>query len=273
MLVERGMIVLERFVMREITWSGPCQNRAYQPGKHTPDTAGRLNVFRRILWLTVNGHDAQSIHVHTNRQHIRGEDDIHGSCLSSFPLRDVFAIFQNGIEFYLQLIELFGNVLTRNTGSQLINISYRSLIEARATHITHLHSVCTSLNVIFGKSSHASQLPQGIEISNDCHIGVGSLSKSLEKGLGGRQHSHIYTDQNGRSGTTRRTYSHITPSRFLLDWALNGKEIVFHIKAVRREYRHLSQKDVVYLFVSFTHRRRGSDHLRSDVLVTNLPCR
>ena len=75
-LVERRMVMLEGFVMGQVTRSGPIEHRANQAGKGTTDTARRLDVFRRGLGLPGHHHQPQAFHVHADRDHVRGEQHI-----------------------------------------------------------------------------------------------------------------------------------------------------------------------------------------------------
>ena len=77
-LVERGVVMLEGLVVGQVPRPGPVEDRADQPGLGTPDTAGRLDVFRRGLRLAANDHQAQPPHVHADRDHVRGQQHVDG---------------------------------------------------------------------------------------------------------------------------------------------------------------------------------------------------
>ena len=76
MLVERGMVMLERFVMAQITGASPVEDGSDQAGMMTTDTTRGLNILRGCLGLTVAYHQTQPGYIDAHRDHVRGQKHI-----------------------------------------------------------------------------------------------------------------------------------------------------------------------------------------------------
>ncbi|MNZ97638.1 hypothetical protein D3C78_1168870 [compost metagenome] len=192
--------MLEGLVMREIPWSSPSEDGTDKPGKLTPYTTGRLDVFRRPFRLTIDGHDAQSIDVDTDRQHVGRQHDVDSTRIALLPLGNVptFLGIPFGLEHHFELIEILGDVLVRNPRSQLADIHDAALGQTRPLHHAHLHTVRTSLHVVLGQTLHATQLSQRVEVAHHGHVRVGGFAESIEQRLSRGQRCRVDTDQHRR---------------------------------------------------------------------------
>ncbi len=78
MLVERGVVVTEALVVRQVTGPRPVVDRAHQAGRGgvTADPAGGLDVLRGALGLTGHHHQAKALNVHADRNHVRGQHHV-----------------------------------------------------------------------------------------------------------------------------------------------------------------------------------------------------
>ena len=73
-LVEGGVVMLERLVVRQVTGPGPIEDRADQARRVRvpPDPAGGLDVLGGRLRLAGDDHQAQPPHVHAHRDPLMG---------------------------------------------------------------------------------------------------------------------------------------------------------------------------------------------------------
>ena len=66
-----------------------------------------------------------------------------------------------GLELDLQLVELLGDFLVRNSRGQFVHDAYRTLAQPRSLHVAHLDAIGTGLHIVLGQPPHAPQLAHG----------------------------------------------------------------------------------------------------------------
>ena len=265
--------MFEGLVVREVARARPREHRTDQAGKGTAHAAGGLDVFRRALGLTVDGHQAQAIHVHTDRQHVGRQHHVDGASVTLVPLRHELAggRIERSLELDLQMVEILRDVLTGDARGQLADVVHAALRERGSLDHAHLHAVGTCLHVVLGQAPHPAQFAQGVEVADHRHVRVGGLAEAVEQGLGRGEEGGIDADQHRRPRAAGRTHTQIAPPWSLLDRALHREVVVFHVQAMRREDRHAPHEHIVHLFFGFAHGRRGCDDLRFDRLAVEHP--
>ena len=77
-VVERGVVVLEPLVVRQVAGPGPVVDGEDQARKLPADPAGRLDVLGRRLGLTGDDHQAEPLHVHADRDHVGRQQHVEG---------------------------------------------------------------------------------------------------------------------------------------------------------------------------------------------------
>ena len=85
------VVVLEPLVVGQITGSGPVEDREDKARILSTNTAGGLDVLGSRLGPTADHHQAEPLHVHTDRHHVGRQEDIEGQLgqvpVMSLPLQ------------------------------------------------------------------------------------------------------------------------------------------------------------------------------------------
>ena len=191
LLVERGVVMLEHLVVREVARTRPSEDRADDARILSPDARCRLDVFGGILGLTVGDHQAQTIHVHADGEHVCRKDDVNGSCIALLPLL---------LELDFKLRELLRNVSAAHARGQFVDHRDTPLRESRTRHAAvHRHAIATGLHIVLGKTAHPSEFTQRVEVADGCHVRVGQPAKAAQERLSRREERHVRSDERGRS--------------------------------------------------------------------------
>ena len=82
MLVEGGVVVLETLVVAQVPWPCPVVDGGDQAGVQTSHTTGSLDILGGRFGLPSNEHQAKAADIHTDGDHVAGEQYIDWGALT-----------------------------------------------------------------------------------------------------------------------------------------------------------------------------------------------
>ena len=68
--------MLESFVVGQVSWPCPIEDRADEARMFTTDTTRGLDVFRRCFRLAEDDHETETDDIETDGDHVRGNRDV-----------------------------------------------------------------------------------------------------------------------------------------------------------------------------------------------------
>ena len=237
MLVERRVVMLEGFVVGQVTGSGPIEHRANQAGERTTDTAGGLDVFRRGLRLSGHHHQTQPLYVHAHRDHVRGQQHVQRflcNVLVVFRFERFFAfLFHLWIEARLKPVENLRDFLRTHTAGQLGKVL---AAEESLRQSPPILLAAPGENVVINQTPHPAKFPHRVEVTHEGHPRINLLAVLVVQRLSRAQVSDVHPDQRRFQPATGGTDAEIASPKLLLGrLTLHREEVIPHIESRWRE--------------------------------------
>ena len=151
--VQLGMVTCEVLVMGEISWPVSIVQGHDQTRERAPDTAGCLDIFRVLFGLTGNNHQAETVNVHADGNHVCSDSGIE-TLPRVIPIAGC-----------LQKVKFFRDLIGRHTGSDL-NVLHAVKIALLVLTILFLDSEDSLWNVVLQKPDSTSKLTDTVEITD-----------------------------------------------------------------------------------------------------------